>query len=177
MLYQVAKSLHLIGMVSWMAGVFYLVRIMVNHAEALKLTGPERAILAAQYVKMEWKAYRIIIVPAIFITWSFGCTMLSMQPLWLSEGWMHAKLFFLVLFTGYTHYCKKHIKLLEAEQSPFTHVHYRAMNEVPTIILVSVVFLAVFKNLINWWYLGIGVLGFTALIGYAIYKVQKRGGL
>ncbi len=51
------------------------------------------------------------------------------------------------------------------------------MNEVPTIILVSVVFLAVFKNLINWWYLGIGVLGFTSLIGYAIYKVQKRGGL
>ncbi len=173
-LYLVSKSLHLIGMVSWMAGVFYLVRIMVNHAEALALKGPERAILTAQYAKMEWKAYRIIIVPAVVLTWSFGSTMLSLQPIWLSQGWMHAKLFFLVLFTGYTHYCKAHIKMLEAETTPFTHGHYRAMNEIPTLILVAVVFLAVFKSTINWIYLGVGLAVFSGLIGYAISKVIKR---
>ena len=174
MLYQVSKSLHLIGMVSWMAGVFYLVRIMVNHAEALQLKGEARAILARQYSKMEWKAYRIIIMPAVVITWSFGCTMLSLQTVWLTQGWMHAKLFFLVLLTVYTHYCKSHIRLLEAETATFTHVYYRAMNEIPTILMVAIIFLAVFKHLINWWYLGIGLGLFSMLIFYAVKKAAAK---
>ena len=166
--------MHLIGMVSWMAGLFYLVRIMVYHAEALQGPSTEREGFAKQYNIMEWKAFRVIIAPAVVITWVFGCTMLGLQSVWLTQGWMHAKLFFLVLLTAYTYFCKIHIQLLEKEQSKYTHIHYRAMNEIPTIILVSVVFLAVFKHLINWWYLSIGVSAFTCLIAYAIYKVNKK---
>jgi protoporphyrinogen IX oxidase len=172
--YAFSKAMHLIGMVSWMAGVFYLVRIMVNHAEAYDRSEPDRSVLLRQYKIMEWKAYRIIIVPAVIITWSFGVTMLCLVPGWMSQGWMHVKLLFLTLFTAYTHYCKTHIKRLEKDTSTFTHAHYRVMNEIPTLILVGVVFLAVFKQGTNW-YLLLGGLGvFSALILYAIRQVSRR---
>ena len=173
-LYQIAKSLHLIGMVSWMAGVFYLVRIMVNHAEALKIEGPTQDILAPQYSKMEWKAYKIIAVPALVITWSSGTTMLCLQPALMTQGWMQVKLLLLIIFTVYTHYCQTHIKLLAAKKVPSSPVYYRVMNEIPTIILVLIVFLGVFRQTINWAYLGIGIAGFSGLIFYAVKKVAKR---
>ena len=81
--YSACKSLHIIGAVSWMAGMFYLVRIMVYHAMALQRPEPERGILARQYSVMEWKAYNIILKPAVIITWSFGTVMLCIQPAWL----------------------------------------------------------------------------------------------
>ncbi len=172
--YSIAKSLHLIGMVSWMAGMFYLVRIMVNHAMALTEPEPTRGILTRQYTAMEWKSYNIILKPAVVITWSFGVLMLCIQPVWLEQGWMHAKLTFLVLLTGYTHYLKSHIRQLESGTSRFTHVHYRALNEVPTIFLVAIVFLAVFKNGINYvWLLG-GLAVFIGLIGWGIRKATRR---
>jgi protoporphyrinogen IX oxidase len=172
--YQSCKSLHLIGMVSWMAGLFYLVRIMVNHAEALAGDASTRNVFAAQYAKMEGKAWRVIIVPAVVITWSFGSTMLFLQPVWLQQPWMHAKLLFLVLLTIYTWFCKKHIGILATRTGAPNHVYYRAMNEVPTIIMVAIIFLAVFRHNINWFYLSGGLLFFTGLIFYAVRKVAKN---
>jgi protoporphyrinogen IX oxidase len=173
--YQSAKSLHLIGMVSWMAGLFYLVRIMVNHAESLGGDPTTKSVFALQYNKMEWKAWRVIIVPAVVMTWSFGVTMLCIQPSWLEQPWIHVKLFFLLLLTGYTWYCKKHIELLEKGGTKHNHVYYRAMNEVPTVIMVAIIFLAVFKQHINWLYLAIGLILFSALIFSAVKKVAKKG--
>ena len=92
--YSVAKALHLVGMVSWMAGMFYLVRIMVNHAMAFDRPEPERSILATQFTVMEWKSYNVILKPAVIITWSFGVIMLCINPFWLSQGWLNLKLLF-----------------------------------------------------------------------------------
>lgn len=172
--YSFAKALHLVGAVSWMAGLFYLVRIMVYHAEAL--AGPEnsRDLLARQFETMEWKAFRIILRPAVVMTWAFGVVMLCAQPVWLSQGWMHGKLFFLVLLTTYTYYCKSHIHRLESRSSTFTHLHYRALNEVPTIFLIGIVFLAVFKNGINWVWFVLGVGGFAGLIFYAVRRANRK---
>mgnify|MGYP000190096468 CR=1 FL=1 len=172
-LYAVAKALHLIGVVSWMAGLFYLVRLMVYHAEAMALPEAARLLLTRQYNKMEWKAYNIILKPAVIITWSFGVMMLFIQPAWLLQPWMQGKLCFILLLTGYTHYCKGHIQLLELDRSTFTHLQYRALNEIPTILMVAIIFLAVFKNGINWLYLSLGITGFTALIIYAVLKANK----
>lgn len=172
--YSVAKSLHLIGVVSWMAGVFYLVRIMVNHAMAFDRPEAERAVLLPQYNTMEWKAYRVIIQPAVVITWSFGTMMLCLQPAWLQQGWMHAKLLLLVLFSAYTHYCQRHIRLLEGDVPPHNHVYYRGFNEVPTLFLVAIVFLAVFKDRINWLYLAGGVGLFATLIFSAVRRVAQK---
>jgi putative membrane protein len=171
--YSIAKSLHLIGMVSWMAGMFYLVRIMVYHAEAASAPEPSRSTLAHQFVVMEWKAYRIILRPAVVITWSFGVLMLCIQPAWLQEAWMHLKLFFLLLLTGYTHWLKGLIRDLEAGSSRYTHLHFRALNEVPTIALAGIVFLAVFKNRISFLALGIGLAVFVGLIAWGIWKANR----
>lgn len=172
--YSVSKALHLIGMVSWMAGLFYLVRIMVYHAESFERPAPARHILAAQYSLMEWKVYRVILRPAVVITWTFGVLMLVLQPVWLQQGWIYGKLAFVLLLTGYTYYCQVHIRRLELHTSTFTHVNYRAMNEVPTIILVAVVFLAVFRTRINWAYLLVGVGAFAALIFFAVRRVADK---
>ncbi len=173
-LYSIAKSFHLIGMVSWMAGMFYLVRIMVNHAMALKEAEPQRGILTRQYTVMEWKSYNIILKPAVIMTWSFGVLMLFIQPAWLQQGWLHVKLTFLLLLSGYTHSLKSHIQQLEKGSSRFTHIHYRALNEVPTFFLVAIVFLAVFKNAISYaWLLG-GLAVFTGLIVWGIRKATQK---
>ena len=172
--YSVSKSLHLIGMVSWMAGMFYLVRIMVNHAMAFDLPEPERSILTRQYNVMEWKAYKIILRPAVVITWTFGTVMLTLNPDLLQQGWMQMKLFLLVLLSGYTHYCQSHIRQLETGTSKFTHIHYRAFNEVPTIFLVAIVFLAVSKTGIHFGALFGGLVLFIGLISWGIYKANRK---
>lgn len=172
--YSIAKALHLIGMVSWMAGMFYLVRIMVYHAMALEKNEPERSTLVQQYSVMEWKSYKIIIQPAILITWVFGVTMLIIQPAWLREGWMQLKLVFLLLLSGYTDQLKKHIRQLEAGASQYTHIHYRALNEVPTVFLVAIVFLAVFRERINYFALFGGLAVFIGLIVLGIRKANAR---
>jgi putative membrane protein len=175
--YSIAKSLHLIGMVSWMAGMFYLVRIMVYHAMANEKPSEERAILTAQFVTMEWKAYKIILRPAIVITWSFGVMMLCMQPAWLQAPWMHLKLAFLLVLTAYSHWLKGHIRQLEAGTSPHSHLYFRGLNEVPTIALAGIVFLAVFKDRIHFLSLLIGLGIFIGLIVWGIWKAnQKQGG-
>ena len=154
--------------------MFYLVRIMVNHAMAFADPEPQRSILARQYTIMEWKSYNIILKPAVIITWSFGVMMLCVQPLWLEQSWMHAKLTFLVLLSGYTHYLKSHIRQLENGTSRFTHIHYRALNEVPTIFLVAIIFLAVFKERTSFgWLLG-GLAVFIGLIAWGIRKATRR---
>ena len=173
--YLVCKSLHLIGLVSWMAGMFYLVRIFVNHAEALNMEdATARAILCNQYNLMEWRVYNIIMRPAVYITWTFGTIMLFLQPYLLSQPWMVVKLILLVALTGYVLVCKKHIRLLEDGSTQHSHVFYRAMNEIPTLFLVSIVFLAVFKHLINWWIWVVGIGLFSALIFSAVKKVAKK---
>ena len=172
--YAVAKAMHLIGMVSWMAGLFYLVRLMVYHAETVERPEPERGVLACQYTLMEWKVYRIILQPAVVITWSFGVTMLILQPVWLTQIWMYGKLALIALLTGYTFYCKGLIRQLETNAATHTHVFYRVLNEAPTILMVAIIFLAVFKNGINWWYLAGGIVLFSTLIFWAVRRVANK---
>jgi putative membrane protein len=172
--YSFSKALHLIGMVSWMAGLFYLVRIMVYHATALQASEPERSVLSKQYALMEWKVYNIILKPAVIITWSFGVLMLCLNPAWLQQGWMHAKLGFIVLLTGYTHFCKGHIRRLEKADTARSHLYYRALNEVPTILMTAIIFLAVFKSRIRYEILVGGLLLFVGLIVWGIRKANRK---
>lgn len=175
-MYLLAKSLHLVGMVSWMAGLFYLVRIMVYHAEALRASEPDRTVLSRQYALMEGRVYRIILVPAIWITWSFGSTMLAMQPIWLSQGWMHFKLLLLVLLSLYTHGLKSHIRALSTGYSGYSHLHYRALNEVPTVFLLAIVLLAVYKGSLHYGLFALGLLVFSGLIAFGLWRANRQPG-
>lgn len=173
-LYFAAKALHLIGMVSWMSGAFYLVRILVYHVEALARAEPERSVLARQFATMEGKVYNIILKPAVVITWTFGSVMLAIQPGLLLQGWLLVKLAFVLGFTVYTWRCGVWMRELENGTRQFSHVFFRAMNEVPTIILAAVVFLAVYRHGVNWFYLVLGLGLFSFLIFSAVRKVAKK---
>jgi len=184
-----AKMLHIIGFVAWFAGLFYLVRVFVYHAEAAGKPPAERDILTAQYNLMAWRVYRIICNPAMMITWTAGLLMLGLGLFradvvnYLSveagtPGWMHLKLLLLVLLTAYHLWCKRSIRRLEAGTSRLNDFQFRLLNEVPTFFLVAIVVLAVYGNrgLLNYGYLAIGLLLFTGLLytGARAYKRRRQ---
>jgi len=145
------KALHIIGFVSWFAGLFYLVRLFVYHVEALDRDEPERSVLTRQYAVMERRLYRIITHPAMLFTWAAGLSMIAWHGTeWLAQnGWLHVKLVLLVLLTAYHLSCRRFIRQLEAGQRPLSSFGFRLYNEVPTFFLIAIVVLAVFRHQLN----------------------------
>lgn len=174
MLLQFFKAIHIVGFVSWFAGLFYLVRMFVYHVEAMGKEEPAKGILTEQFNVMEWRVYRIICNPALAITLISGIGMyLQFQPGWLAEnGWMHVKLLLLVLLISYHFYCKTIIVKLESGKSPYSSDQYRLFNEVPTLVLVAIALLAIYKNALNMLYAIPGLLVFFAFI-YLATKLYK----
>lgn len=169
------KAMHIIGFVSWFAGMFYLVRMFVYHVEALEKEEPEKTILTNQLNLMEHRVYKIICVPAMNITWIFGLAMLVYHGLdWLKFNyWMHVKLVLLILLTGYHSRNKSIILQLEEGKQVMTSFKFRLYNEVPTLFLVSIVLVAVYKNGLNYFYAIGGILVFAVAL-FAITKVYKK---
>ncbi|MDO9053251.1 MAG: CopD family protein [Gallionella sp.] len=135
-MYLWIKAFHIVMVVSWFAGLFYLPRIFVNHAMA---TEPAEI---ARLKLMEGKLYR-------FVTPIAWLAIISGLWLWLGEGvggaWMHAKLLLIVLLYGYHHYCGALVKRFAADGNIRSHVFYRWFNEIPVIILTAVVILVTVK--------------------------------
>lgn len=169
------KALHVVGFVSWFAGMFYLVRLFVYHVEADLRSETERAILQTEYGKMEQRVYKIIMNPAMMITWTAGLGMLLVditgwEPRGYlttgSPGWMHLKLTLLVLLTGYHLYCKRLMRRVEAGERPLSAWQLRLFNEVPTLFLATITFTAVYgkAGTLNYAYLGLGIGLFALLV-------------
>jgi len=179
MLHLYLKSIHIIGFVSWFAGLFYLVRMFVYHAEADQKPEHLRQVFKDEYIQLQKRAYKIICNPAMMLTWTFGILMLINSPHFLQQGWLHVKLVLLVLLTGYHTFCKKTIERLEKGEKymVFNSFQYRLLNELPTLFLVAIVLLAVVKDLINFLYLFAGVIAFGVLLFLAAraYKRHREG--
>ncbi len=178
MLHFFFKAMHIIGAVAWFAGLFYLVRMFVYYAEAADKPEPERGILQKQFLLMQWRVYKIICNPAMMITFIFGFAMLFYNPAFLEMPWLHVKLLLVFLLLGYHLYCKYIIKNFESGEINFSSTQFRLLNEVPTLFLVSIVLLAVYKNTLNFLYAFFGVLLFGVLlvVGVRVYKkVRERG--
>ncbi|MNE23502.1 hypothetical protein D3C80_1167580 [compost metagenome] len=140
MLYLWLKAFHIISIVCWFAGLFYLPRLFVYHAMSEDTTSRER------FVIMERKLYRGIMGPAMIATFVFGIWLLSLNPGgYFSQGWMHAKLTLIVLLTGYHHMCGAQVKRFARGENTRSHVFYRWFNEVPVVFLLAIVILAVVK--------------------------------
>ncbi|WP_342650345.1 protoporphyrinogen oxidase HemJ [Pseudomonas sp. REB1044] len=139
MLYLWIKALHIVCVVCWFAGLFYLPRLFVYHAQSQDSISQER------FVTMERKLYRGIMNPAMIATYVFGLWMLYLTPGWLSQGWLHAKLTLVLLLTGYHHICGAQRKRFAAGQNTRSHVYYRWFNEVPVVFLLAIVILVVVK--------------------------------
>lgn len=176
MAYYWFKAFHLVGIVCWFAGLFYLPRLFVYHAEANEQAEPARSILKNQYQIMEKRLYSIIMTPAMLLTVAMAIGLVTTEPDVLKQPWMHVKLACVVLLLGYHHYCKRLIKQLAADECRLNGQHFRWFNEFPTIFFVVIVMLAVFKNNLptdlTVWGIVAMVLGFA--IAIQLYARKRR---
>jgi putative membrane protein len=146
MAYYWFKAFHIIGVVVWFAGLFYLVRLFIYHVEAEAEPEPAQSILKKQYAVMEKRLYNIITTPGMLVTVAMAIGLLIQMPEVLKSGWMHIKLGFVVLLLGYHVYCWRLMKQLEKGECQWGSKQLRALNEAPTLLLVVIVMLVVFKN-------------------------------
>jgi len=140
------KTLHIVGVVVWFAGLFYLVRLFIYHREAEELEPSLREAFQAQYGLMERRLANIITTPGMVVAVVCAAGLLSVNPAWLHEGWMHAKLGFVAVLLAYHAFCYRLMAQLQAGRCGWNGRQLRALNELPTLLLVVVVMLVVFKN-------------------------------
>jgi protoporphyrinogen IX oxidase len=135
------KALHLIFMVTWFAGLFYLPRLYVYHAMSVDDISNER------FKIMERKLFYGIMTPGMVVTFIFGIWMLLdyAWSLYSSSGWLHTKLFLLALMLVYHYFCWLWLEDFKYDRNQRSHVFYRWMNEVPVLFLVGIIILAVVK--------------------------------
>lgn len=140
------KSLHIVGVVVWFAGLFYLVRLFIYHREADDLAEPTREAFRSQYALMERRLANIITTPGMAVAVAMALGLLSVQPAWLHQGWMHAKLAVVAILLLYHGFCYRLMGQLREGTCRWSAKQLRALNELPTLLLVAAVLLVVFKN-------------------------------
>jgi len=139
--YLLFKSLHLIAVISWMAGLLYLPRIFVYHVENL-----EKKETTEIFEVMEKRLYFYIMRPAMILSWLFGIILIYINGIEIfSQLWMHIKLGLVVLLTIYHEYLGVCLKSLKSNNNTKTSKFFRIINEVPTIILIFIIFIVIFK--------------------------------
>ena len=141
-LYLLFKSLHLIAVISWMAGLLYLPRIFVYHSET------EEESQKKTFKIMEKRLYNYIMMPAMMLSWLFGILLIhSLGFSVFSELWMQIKILLVLILTFYHFLLGKYLNKFALENNQKSSKFYRIINEVPTIILIVVVFAVIFKPL------------------------------
>ena len=141
--YLLFKSLHLISVISWMAGLLYLPRIFVYHSE----NSYDRKI-SEVFKTMEKKLYFYIMTPAMILSWIFGLLLIhSIGFQQLGQTWMILKIIFVIFLTLYHFYLGKTLNQFKFDQNTHSHKFYRLINEIPTILLILIVFVVIFKPL------------------------------
>lgn len=170
--YNYLKSLHLIFVITWFAGLFYIVRLFVYQIEAASKPSPEKEILQKQYKIMTYRLWYIITWPSCVLAILFAISLLYLVPEWLSQPWMHVKLGFVFLLILYQFKCQQIFSQLQKDEVKYSSNFMRLWNEGATIILFAVVFLVVLKNAFNWIYGVVGIIAFSILImlGFRFYK-------
>lgn len=172
--YQYLKALHIIFVITWFAGLFYIVRLFIYHAEAEEKPEPEKSILQTQYKLMEKRLWYIITWPSMIITTCLG-TYLMIAGGHYQMGWMHVKLVFIGLLILYHFGCHSIFLQVKNDEVKFSSMKLRIWNEVSTLLLFAIVFVAVLKSVSNWLY---GVVGLILLagiltLGIKIYKNRR----
>lgn len=176
MAYLYLKSIHLIFVVSWMAGLFYIVRLFIYHTEAKDRPEAERNILQKQYELMESRLWNIITTPAMLLAVLAGLGMIYLNPDLLNQDWMLVKLAFVVGLLIYHFLCQRIMEQLKKGVFSWSSTKLRIWNEVATIFLVAIVFTVVLKSAIDWIYGLIGLILFSIIIMSAvkIYKYYRQ---
>ena len=132
------KAFHVIFMVTWFAGLFYLPRLFVYHTQVHDAEGHGR------FCVMERKLYAITTVGMV-LTWIFGLAMIWQAPAYMQMGWMHAKLTLVLLLSGYHGWLKRCLRAFAEQRNTRSERFYRIINEVPAVVLVAAVILVIVK--------------------------------
>jgi putative membrane protein len=133
------KSLHVIAVMAWMAGLFYLPRLYVYHCELTRGSAESE-----RFKVMERRLFKQIMNPAMLTTWAFGILLvLTPGAIDWSAGWWHVKLLCVILMSGFHGACSKWRKLFLEDRNTRSHRYYRLANEVPTLLMVVIVIMAI----------------------------------
>ena len=139
--YLLFKALHLISVISWMAGLLYLPRIFVYHAQ-----NNSKLIITEVFKVMERKLFFYIMTPAMVLSWLFGLLLIHEIGFdKLGQTWMVLKLIFVVLLTAYHFYLGRKLEQFRLNLNQNSHKFYRYINEIPTILLILTIFVVIFK--------------------------------
>lgn len=175
--YNYIKALHLIFVITWFAGLFYIPRLFIYHIEAAEKPSPEKEILTSQFKIMAKRLWFIITWPSAIMATLFAVWLLILMPGFLQQPWMHVKLGFVLLLIAY--HVKTHFifKQLQKDQITWTSNKMRLWNEISTLILFAVVFLVIVRDAVNWIYgvIGILLLAVLLMLGVKIYKRSRTG--
>ena len=173
MLYLYLKALHIIFVVCWFSGLFYIVRLFVYYAEAQEKQDLEREILTKQYQIMTNRLWVIITFPAAILTTLFGVSMIIENPALLKMPWMHMKLGLIALLWVYHFKCHQFVKQIEKRKLTKSGNFFRLWNEGATLLLFSIVFLVILKSTFSWIFGVVGLVGLAVLLMLGI-KFYKR---
>ncbi len=176
MAYLYVLAVHIIFVVSWMAGLFYSVRLFIYHTEANDRPELEKNILQREYEKITRRLWNIITVPAMVLTIAAGTAMIVINPTLLSQPWLHVKLAFVILLLVYHFICQRIMNQLKNGIFKLSSFQLRLWNELATVILVAIVFTVILKSTVDWLYGLIGLLLFSAVIMSAVkwYKSYRK---
>lgn len=167
------KALHLIFVITWFAGLFYVVRIFIYQTESNALEEPKRSILVEEYKRNGKRLWFAITWPSAILTLILGTLVLLQVPSYLSQGFMHIKLALVLLLYIYQFYCHKIFRQLQNDTYRHSSIQLRIWNEVATILLVGIVFIIVLKNALSLVWGITGLVLFSAIIMLAV-RLYKR---
>lgn len=171
-IYNYIKALHLIFVITWFAGLFYIPRLFIYQIEAAEKPEPDRSIITDQLKLMTKRLWFIITWPSAILATFFAIWLLFLIPTWLQMPWMHVKLAFVLLLFLYHFKCHHLFRQLQNDRITWTSTQMRLWNEGSTLILFAVIFLVIVRDAVNWIYgvIGIFLLAAMLMLGVRIYK-------
>lgn len=170
------KAVHIIFIVTWFAGLFYMPRLFVYILESHQKPEPDRSILLRQLQLMASRLWYGITWPSALITLGLGAALLINQPEWLQHGFMHIKLALVFLLYVYHFSLQMVYNQLRRNEVRYTSQQMRMWNEVATLFLISIVFLIVLKNALSmlWGLAGLALVTALIVAGMVIYKKFRK---
>ena len=171
------KALHIIGVIVWFSGLFYLVRLFIYHEESRSMEDELKIAFNNQYTLMEKRLANIITTPGMILALSMAICMVIMQPSWLSEKWLQIKISFVLALVIYHYFCYKIMNSLQNGTSNISAKNLRLLNELPTLLLFIIVLLVIFKNnfptsIATWSVVGLIIFMLASIQLYA--KIRKK---
>ncbi len=171
--YLYLKALHIIFVVTWFSGLFYIVRLFIYDVEANQKKEPERSFLISQLQLMQKRLWYGITWPSAVLVWIFGLLLLITNWSFIHMPWFHVKLILVLLLSLYHGLCGIILKQLKNNIYRYSSTQLRLWNELATVFLVAIVFLVELQDALNWLWAILGLLIVSILLLYGVYLYKK----